>query len=365
MIQIPVYQPSLSGNERKYVNDCLESSWISAKGKYIGEFERQFAQYVHINNATTVCNGTVALHLALIVLGIGPGDEVIVPTLTYIASVNAISYTGATPVFVDSLKDTWQMDPEDVRRKISQKTKAVLAVHLYGHPCNMDDIVSITRENNIFLIEDCAEAIGTLYKNKHVGTFGDIATFSFYGNKTITTGEGGMIITNDETLYDRTIHYKGQGLAKYRQYWHDVIGYNYRMTNICAAIGLAQLEQVEQFLSRKREIADMYNKELASLPVTPHCEIGEVRHSYWMYSILLDDPQKRDPLRNFLDDRGIETRPVFYPVHTMPIYSQKFQRHPVAESLGWRGINLPSWPGLEHHQMMNIISAMRDYFNHQ
>jgi perosamine synthetase len=365
MIQIPVYQPSLSGNERKYVNDCLESSWISAKGKYIGEFERQFAEYVNITNATTVCNGTVALHLALIVLGIGPGDEVIVPTLTYIASVNAISYTGATPVFVDSLKDTWQMDPEDVRRKITQKTKAVLAVHLYGHPCNMDDIVSIARGNNIFVIEDCAEAIGSLYKNKHVGTFGDIATFSFYGNKTITTGEGGMIITNDETLYDRAIHYKGQGLAKYRQYWHDVIGYNYRMSNICAAIGLAQLEQVDHFLSRKREIADLFNKELSGLPITPHDEIGEVRHSYWMYSILVDDPQKRDPLRNFLDNKGIETRPVFYPVHTMPIYSQKFQRHPVAESLGWRGINLPSWPGLDHQQLMNIISALKDYFNHE
>lgn len=365
MIKIPVYQPSLSGNEKKYVNDCLESSWISAKGKYIGEFENQFAQYVNITNATTVCNGTVALHLALIVLGIGPGDEVIVPTLTYIASVNAISYTGATPVFVDSLMDTWQMDPEDVRRKITQKTKAVLAVHLYGHPCNMDDMVSITRENNIFLIEDCAEAFGTLYKNKHVGTFGDIATFSFYGNKTITTGEGGMIITNDETLYDRAIHYKGQGLAKYRQYWHDVIGYNYRMSNICAAIGLAQLEQADLFIKRKREIADTYHKELAGLPITLHHETGEVRHSYWMYSILLEDPQKRDPLRDYLESRGIETRPVFYPVHTMPIYSQKFQRHPVAESLGWRGINLPSWPGLKHQQLTNITSALKDYFNHR
>lgn len=362
MIKIPVYQPSLSGNEKKYVNDCLESSWISAKGKYVSEFEKQFAQYVSINNATTVCNGTVALHLALIVLGIGPGDEIIVPTLTYIASVNAISYTGATPVFVDSLPDTWQMDPEDIRRKITQKTKAILAVHLYGHPCNMDDIVSIARENSFFLIEDCAEAFGTLYKNKHVGTFGDIATFSFYGNKTITTGEGGMIITNDETLYDRAIHYKGQGLAKYRQYWHDVIGYNYRMSNVCAAIGLAQLEQADLFISRKREIARAYNQGMIGLPIQYHSEIGDVRHSYWMYSILVDDPQKRDPLRDYLERREIETRPVFYPVHTMPIYSQKFQRHPVAESLGWRGINLPSWPGLDQQQIDFVIKAIKDFF---
>lgn len=358
MIKIPVYQPSLYGNEKKYVNECLESSWISAKGKYVIEFERNFAQYVNTNNATTVSNGTVALHLALIVLGIGPGDEVIVPTLTYVASVNAISYTGATPVFVDSSPDTWQMDPEDVRRKITQKTKAVLAVHLYGHPCNMDSIVSIVRENNIFLIEDCAEAFGSLYKNKHVGTFGNIATFSFYGNKTITTGEGGMIITNDETLYDRAIHYKGQGLAKYRQYWHDVIGYNYRMSNICAAIGLAQLEQADFFISRKREIARTYNQGMASLPVQYHLEVGDVKHSYWMYSILVDDPQKREPLRDFLDSRGM----VFYPVHTMPIYSQKYQRHPVAENLGWRGINLPSWPGLDEQQINYVMKAIKDFF---
>jgi perosamine synthetase len=363
MIKIPVYQPSLSGNERRYVNECLESTWISSKGIFIGEFEKKFAQYVNVNHATSVCNGTVALHLALVVLGIGLGDEVIVPTLTYIASVNAISYTRATPVFVDSLEDTWQMDPEDVRMKINQKTKAILVVHVYGHPCNMEQIVKIARENDLFIIEDCAEAFGSLYINQHVGTFGDIATFSFYGNKTITTGEGGMIVTNDETIYDRSIHYKGQGLAKHRQYWHDVIGYNYRMSNICAAIGLAQLEQADLFISRKREIANIYNKEFAGLPLNFHNEIGEVRHSYWMCSILVDEPQKRDTLRDFLDNRGVETRPVFYPVHTMPIYSQKFQRHPVAESIGWRGINLPSWPGLDQQQIKYVISAVKDFFN--
>ena len=249
---IPIYQPDLSGNEKKYVADCLESTWISSKGKYIPLFENSFAKYVGVKHAAAVCNGTVAIHLALLTLGVGPGDEVIVPTLTYIASVNAISYVGATPVFCDSLYSTWQMDVADVEKKITAKTKAILAVHLYGHPCEMDPLVALCKQHGIFLIEDCAEALGSLYSEKHVGTFGDIATFSFFGNKTITTGEGGMVVTNDETLIERTRHFKGQGLAQHREYWHDVIGYNYRMTNIEAAIGLAQLNVLILFCKRKK-----------------------------------------------------------------------------------------------------------------
>jgi perosamine synthetase len=253
MYKIPVYQPSLKGNEKKYVNECLDSTWISSKGKFVNQFENAFAEYVGVKHAATVSNGTVAIHLALLALGIGEGDDVIVPTLTYIASVNSIAYTGANPVFVDSLQDSWQIDPADVVKKITPRTKAIMAVHLYGHPCDMDALMEICKKHDLFLIEDCAEAIGTLYKGKHVGTFGDISTFSFFGNKTITTGEGGMVVTNDETLHDRSLHFKGQGLAKHRQYWHDVIGYNYRMTNICAAIGLAQLEQIEQVLIEKKK----------------------------------------------------------------------------------------------------------------
>ena len=362
MFKIPVYQPSLNGNEKKYVNDCLDSTWISSKGKYVTEFETQFARYIGVEYATSVCNGTVALHLALVALGIGPGDEVIVPTLTYIASVNAIAYTGSTPIFVDSLEDTWQMDPEDIKRKITNKTRAIMVVHLYGHPCDMDNIMKIAKENDLFVIEDCAEAFGSLYKGKHVGVFGDIATFSFFGNKTITTGEGGMVVTNDKTLYDRAIHYKGQGLAKYRQYWHDVIGYNYRMTNICAAIGLAQLEQADVFLSKKRQIKEWYDEGLKDLPVKVHKEIGDVRHSYWMYSILVEDSKDRDPLREYLENEGIETRPLFYPVHTMPMYSNKFQKHPIAEKIGWSGINLPSWPGLEKEQVKFICETIKKYY---
>lgn len=361
---IPIYQPSLSGNEKKYVNECLDSTWISSKGRFISEFEIKFAAYTDVRYATSVSNGTVALHLALVALGIGPGDEVIVPTLTYIASVNAIAFTGATPVFVDSVANTWQMDPDDVRRKITPHTRAILVVHLYGHPCDMDAIVAIVNEKELFLVEDCAEAFGSLFKGRHVGSFGDIATYSFFGNKSITTGEGGMVVTNDETLHDRAVHFKGQGLAKHRQYWHDVIGYNYRMSNICAAIGLAQLERADELLVMKRQVAQWYAESLNGTAITLHLEVGDVRHSYWMNSILVDDPAKRDPLREALENEGIETRPVFYPVHTMPMYAQKFQRHPVAESLGWRGINLPSWPELKIEHVKKISACIRKFLGY-
>ncbi len=363
MFTIPIYKPYLAGNEKKYVDECLDSTWISSLGKFVAEFENKFAEYTGARYATTVCNGTLSLHLALLSLGVGEGDEVIVPTLTYIASVNAIAYTGATPIFVDSLETTWQMDHKDVRRRITSKTRAILAVHLYGHPCNMEELYAIAKENNIFLIEDCAESLGSLYNGKHVGSFGDVACYSFFGNKTITTGEGGMLTTNDETLYDRARHFKGQGLAKHRQYWHDVIGYNYRMTNICAAIGLGQLEQIEVILGRKQALAEWYSQGLLNLPVTFHGAESNVRHSYWMCSILVYEPSQRDPLRVALEKAGIETRPLFYPVHTMPMYSQKFQKHPVAESLGWRGINLPSWPGLEKNQVEFIVATIEKFFS--
>jgi perosamine synthetase len=361
MIKIPVYQPSLSGNEKRYVMECLDSTWISSKGKFIDEFERKFAQFTDVRHAASVSNGTVALHLALVVLGIVPDDEIIVPTLTYVASVNAIAYTGARPVFVDSSPTTWQMDPDDVERKITAKTRAILAVHLYGHPCEMDALQRIAKERSLFLIEDCAEAFGTRYRGRHVGSFGDLATYSFFGNKTITTGEGGMVVTNDETLHSRAVHFKGQGLAAHRQYWHDVVGYNYRMTNICAALGLAQLEQAEGFLQRKREIANLYREELKGVAVSMQGEAEHTTHSYWMCTILVHDAAMREPLRDHLAARGVETRPTFYPVHTMPMYAERFQRHPVAEDIGWRGINLPSWPGLGDQEVRYVCAAIREF----
>jgi perosamine synthetase len=360
--EIPIYQPSLLGNEKKYVLDCLDSNWISSKGQYVTKFEHEFANYTGAKYAVSVCNGTVAIHLALVALGIGPGDEVIVPTLTYIASVNAISYTGATPVFVDSTPDTWQMDCSDIVRKITPRTKAILPVHLYGHPCDMLAIRQIADAHSLFIVEDCAEAFGSRLDGRHVGHFGDLGTFSFFGNKTITTGEGGMIITDNQTLHHRLAHLKGQGLAAHRQYWHDIVGFNYRMTNICAAIGLAQLEQADRFISRKRQLASIYKAELSPLPLTFQAEAENAVHSHWMFSILAADEAERDRLRAHVEARGIETRPLFYPVHTMPIHANRYQRHPVAEDVGLRGINLPSWPELSDKQISYVTRAIHDFF---
>lgn len=362
MYKIPVYQPELFGNEKKYVNECLDTNWISSQGKFVKEFETKFSSYIGVEHGVAVANGTLACHLAFMALGIGPGDEVLVPTFTYIASANAIRYTGATPVFVDSCPDTWQMDPEMIRHKITSNTKAIMVVHLYGHPCDMKQIMEIARQHELFVVEDCAEAIGSKYNGKLVGSFGDIAAFSFYGNKTITCGEGGMVTTNDETLYARAVHLKGQGLAKYRQYWHDIIGYNYRMTNIAAAIGVAQLEQVDSFIERKRQVARWYRQYLENIPVEWHQEAEDVLHTYWMFSILVPKATQRELLRQALEQAGIETRPVFYPIHTMPMYAQKYQRYPVAEDIGWRGINLPSWPGLSESEIQYICKTIRDFF---
>ena len=359
---IPVYAPSLEGNERRYVDQCLESSWISSKGEFVERFEHEFAGYIGAEHATTVVNGTAALHLAMAALGIGPGDEVIVPTLTYIASVNTIAQTGAVPVFVDSLESTWQVDPEAIRRAISPRTRAVMAVHLYGHPCDMAPISALCAERGLFLIEDCAEAFGSRYRGQHVGTFGDVATFSFFGNKTITTGEGGMVVCRDVALHKHCMKLKNQGVVDYRQYWHDELAYNYRMTNICAAIGVAQLERAPDIIRKKRQIADWYAESMRDAPVTLHREIGDVVHSYWMNCILVPEAGTRDQLRDHLARVGIETRPVFYPAHKMPVFYSP-DVHPNAESIGGRGVNLPSGPALNREQIAQIGEAISRFFH--
>lgn len=365
MPRIPVYQPDLSGKEREYVLECLDSTWISSKGRFIGEFESGFTGFVGAPHAATVCNGTVALHLALLALGIGPGDEVIVPTLTYIASVNAIRYVGATPVFCDSRADTWQMDPEDVERRITPRTRAVMAVHLYGGACEMPRLADVCERHHLNLVEDCAEAIGTRIDGRHAGTFGDIATFSFFGNKTITTGEGGMVVCKDAGLDAKVRHLRGQGLAENREYWHDIVGYNYRMTNICAAIGLAQLERVDDVLQRKARLADHYRNALVGLPLAFQGNLpGEVP-SHWMVTILVPGREDRDPVRAALTDAGIETRPVFYPAHTMPMYHAGQPGFRVAEDIAARGINLPSWHGLAGVDVRHIASVLATYFGHR
>jgi perosamine synthetase len=362
MYKYPVYRPSLDGNEKSYVNECIDSTWISSRGKFVTEFEKQFSRTIGVEHSVAVTNGTTAIHLAMLALGISHNDEVIVPTLTYIASVNPIKYVGAIPVFVDSIAETWQLDPKDVAQKITSRTKAIIVVHLYGQPCEMNEIRILAKQHGLFIIEDCAEAFGSLYHGQSVGNFGDIATFSFFGNKTITCGEGGMVSTNDETLYDRCLHFKGQGLAQYREYWHDVVGYNFRMTNVAAAIGLAQLEQANVFIEKKRCIARWYIEGLHGLPIEYHREQSHSKHSYWMFSILVEDRVVRDQLREHLKNNGIETRPLFFPVHTMPMYADKFQKHPIAENLSWRGINLPSYPALEQSDVLLICQTIRDFF---
>lgn len=362
MIKYPVYKPSLNGNEKKYVNECLETSWISSKGHYVSDFENAFSKYIGVKYAVGVCNGTVAIQVAMKALGISNDDEVICPTFTYIASANPIIEAGAKVIFVDSLPDSWQMDPIDIKRKITSKTRAIMVVHLYGHPCNMEEIVRIAKENGLFIIEDCAEAIGSEYAGQKVGSFGDIACFSFFGNKTITCGEGGMVLTNNEYLHERVLKLKGQGLAKYREYWHDTLGFNYRMTNIQAAIGLGQFEQIDNFVDKKRQIASWYKKYLKELPIEIHNEIGNVKHTYWMNSILVNNMEEREVLREYLKNKGIETRPTFYPIHTMPIYSKKYECHKVAEDIALRGINLPSYPDLSENDIKIISEEIEKYY---
>ena len=358
---IPVYQPSLSGNEKRYVNECLDSTWISSRGEFISRFEKAFAEYVGTKQATTVSNGTVALHLALEALGIGQGDEVIVPTLTYIASVNTILQTGAKVIYADSLPDTLNVNVDSIRTRITSRTKAIMVVHLYGLPCDMHQIVQLCQQKNLLLIEDCAEAFGSRYHGQHVGTFGDAATFSFFGNKTITTGEGGMVICRDDAIHERVCHLKSQGVSKTRAYWHDCLAYNYRMTNICAAIGLAQLEQADAIIAKKRQISEWYGKSLSGLPMAMHKEQEGTIHSFWMCSLLLDNAQQRQALRDHLRNAGIETRPLFPPAHTMPhCFSE--ESFPVAENLSSRGINLPSFPGLTQKQVEEIASQIRQFF---
>lgn len=362
-IRYPVYRPHLGDLEKQYVADCLETTWISSKGAYIEKFEAAFAEFTGVGYALSVSNGTVALHVALEALGIGPGDEVIVPSLTYIASANAVRYTGATPVFADSEPGYWQLDLAAAERKITERTRAIMPVHLYGQACDMDAVTTLARKYGLLVVEDCAEALGTRWKGRHVGTFGDVSTFSFFGNKTITTGEGGMVVTNDAGHADIIMRLKGQGLAKNREYFHDMVGYNYRMTNICAAIGLAQMSKLPFILERKSDIAKWYAEALESLPVAVHRSAPDSLHSYWIVSILADDPADRDPLRAALRSAGIETRPLFVPIHQMPMYRESDDDYPVASALSVRGLNLPSYPDLEKSDVFEIAGVVRDFFS--
>jgi perosamine synthetase len=360
---IPVAAPSLIGNEKKYVQDCLDTSWISSCGKYVDLFEEQFAHFCNTRHALACCNGTAALHLALMALDVGPGDEVIIPTLTFVATANAVTYCGATPVFVDSEPVTWNMDTSLIESLITDRTKGIIVVHLYGHPVDMDPIIEVARAHSLFVIEDAAEAHGAEYKGRRIGSLSDIATFSFYGNKIITTGEGGMVVTNDSTLAHKIRTLKGQGLDPERRYWFPQVGYNYRMTNIAAAIGLAQLEKVDWHVERRRDIASAYKATLNNVPgVTMQAELPWARCVYWMSSIVLDEnlPISRDEVMANLAQDGIETRPFFYPMHMLPMYQHIKGKtiYPVAERVSAQGINLPTYAAMSSKDIEYICSRL-------
>ena len=355
----PVYKPLLFGNELEYVNDCLNSTWISSKGKYISLFENSFKEFLGLENTSSVSNGTVALHLAMLALGIKEDDEVIVPTFTYVASVNAIKFVNAKPVFVDSDIKDWNIDTTKIENKITPKTKAILAVHLYGASCNMDDLVSICKKHNLFLIEDVAEGFGTKFNGKYAGSFGDVSTFSFFGNKTITTGEGGMVASKKKLIIEKVNHLKSQAVSKDLEYWHDSVGYNYRMTNICAAIGYAQIQNAEKILNLKNSVAQLYKRELKDTNLIFQKESKKSYHSYWMVSVLFKSKKIKDKIREVLKSNGIETRPLFYPNHTLPMYEEE-SNYPVASLLSKSGINLPSYPSLREKDINHITKIIKN-----
>jgi perosamine synthetase len=364
-VKIPVYQPHFSGKERDYVLDCLESGWISWHGSYLDKFANGCGNFIGARHVNCVSNGTAALHLALVALGIGPGDEVIVPTLTYVASANAIKYVGASPIFCDSDRKTWQLDLQDMESRITARTKAIMAVHLYGQPAPMVELMAIAKTHRLAVIEDAAEGLGSRIGDRHVGTYGDISTFSFFSNKVITTGEGGLVVTQREDLHREVSLLKGQYASPSKRYWHDKVGYNYRMTNVQAAIGFGQLADLEWVLRAKRNIAAAYRWKLAGLPVTCHEEVPGTTHNFWMCSILVENPQTRDALRRHLERWGVETRPLFYPAHTLPMFAAdaRGQSFATAEDISGRGINLPSYPDLTEKELEYICLAIYEFFS--
>ncbi len=363
--RIQVMAPQLDGNELNYVTDCLRTGWISSQGAYVKRFEAEFAGRSDMPHALAVSNGTVAIHLALVALGIGEGDEVIVPDLTFAASINTILHAGATPVIADVHPDTWTLDPAEVERLITPRTKAIMPVHLYGHPCHMDELMALARTHGLFVVEDCAEALGARYKGRPVGSFGDAATFSFFGNKTITTGEGGMTLFRDAAVAARATMLRDHGMDKQRRYWHLEVGYNYRMTNIQAAIGVAQLERLDAFVQAKRDLAAVYTEGLQAIggigtpPQEPWAFNG-----FWLYSCLIGEGfgLRRDEVMDRMARNGIETRPLFHPLHEMPPYGRHVrsgQTFPESVRLSRAGLSLPSSVTITRAEQDSVLEVLR------
>ena len=362
--RIPVAEPVLGQEELDNVVAAVKSGWISSLGAFIPEFEQRFAAYCAAAHGIAVSNGTVALHLALVAAGVGPGDEVLMPSLTFVATASAVRYCGAVPVFVDSDRATWQLDPADLERRITPRAKVVIPVHLYGHPCDLDPIREIAARRGLVVIEDAAEAHGALYRGKPVGALGAVGCFSFYGNKIITTGEGGMCLTNDPALAEHLRLLRDHGMDPKRPYWHEVVGFNYRMTNLQAAIGVAQVQRIAGFVEKKREMARWYAEALDPLAragvIALQPEAAWARSVFWMNSVLLADTSVSvDQVRARMSDRGVDTRPFFHPAHLLPPYATG-ERLPVAEHLASRGLNLPSGTGLTRDQIDRVALTLTD-----
>lgn len=364
---IPVWEPVLDGNEERYVLDCLRTNWISSLGSYIPRFERAFAEWCGVPHGVTCSSGTAALHLSLVALGIGAGDEVLIPDFTLIVSANAVIQAGARPVLVDVDSRTWCIDPGRLEEKITSRTRAIMPVHMYGHPADMPAIREVARRRSLFVVEDCAEAHGAEIAGKKVGVFGDAGCFSFYGNKILTTGEGGMVLTSNAALAAKLRLLRDQAFEDPR-FVHREIGFNYRLTNLQAAIGLAQAERASAKVERKREIARWYLELLADCPdVEVPAEADGAKNVYWMFGVKLGDAfgEGRDRVMALLKEKGVETRAFFCPMHLQPVFRGNDPRfpdvggdYPVSEELWRRGLYLPSGLGLTRETAARVVERL-------
>lgn len=362
---IPVNTPLLSGNEGKYLQECIDTGWISSEGSFVRRFEEAFSKYIGKEHGIAVANGSAALDIAVAALKLGPGDEVIVPTFTIISPVLSIVRCGATPILVDSDPKTWNMDISQVEQKITAKTKAIIAVHIYGLPVDMAPLMDLCKKNNLYLIEDAAEVHGQTYNNQLCGSFGDISIFSFYPNKHITTGEGGMCLTDNEDLADRCRKLKNLAFEPNKpRFVHYELGWNYRMTNMQAAIGLAQLENIDHHIRKKRWIGQTYHSLLGelkgfSLPLesTPYAE-----NIYWVYGLQAEQESHKDRLAAHLKNNKIGTRPFFWCMHEQPVFQQmglfRNESYPVAESLAKTGLYIPSGLSLSEAEIHTVAQTI-------
>lgn len=364
---IPVNEPLLDGNERAYLNECIDTGWISSEGPFVKRFEEEFAKTVGRTECVSVSNGTDALELAVRALDIGPGDEVIIPAFTIISCASAVIRAGATPVLVDCEPVTWNMDVFRIAEKITPKTKAIMVVHIYGLPVDMDPVLELCRIHRLKLIEDSAESIGLEYKGRPCGGFGDISTFSFYANKHVTTGEGGMVAVNDSGLAERCRYFRNLGFRDPR-FVHDDLAWNMRITNIQAALGLAQTERLDHFIGLKKKMGARYDRLLGDLPgiYRPPVSMPYADNVFWVYGIVLDDdvPFDAGEAMRRLGEKGIGTRPFFWPMHEQPVLRKMglftAETYPVSERIARRGFYVPSGMALKDAQMDRVAAALFD-----